>query len=79
MLFTRGRVRFIRPGHHQPHSPSNGTALFAMGAAGMEALARADAAGFGTLLTRPNYTPPDPPEPLAQPRLPLPPGGGITP
>lgn len=75
VLFTRARVRFIRPGNHQPHSPSNGTALFAMGAAGMQALRNADAAGFGTLLTRPGYTPPNPPPSAAQPRLPLPPAG----
>lgn len=57
VLFTRARVRFIRPGNHQPHSPSNGTALFAVGRAGMEALARADAAGYGTLLIRANPPP----------------------
>ncbi|GGE36557.1 N-6-adenine-methyltransferase [Agaricicola taiwanensis] len=49
-LFTR-KIRFIRPDGSEGKSPSNGTALFAVGHEGCEALRRAFAAGLGILAT----------------------------
>ncbi|MCI1143169.1 hypothetical protein MOP88_14060 [Sphingomonas sp. WKB10] len=48
VLFTR-KLRFIRPDGSEGASPSNGTALFAVGASGVTALIRAARAGFGIL------------------------------
>lgn len=51
VLFTR-KLRFVRPDGSEGRSPSNGTALFAAGAQGCEALCRAAGLGFG-ILARP--------------------------
>lgn len=48
VLFTR-KLRFIRPDGTEGKSPSNGTALFAVGEQGVSALARAADQGFGFL------------------------------
>jgi len=48
ILFTR-KIRFLRPDGTEGVSPSNGTALFAAGAKGIDALSCAQAAGFGIL------------------------------
>lgn len=48
VLFTR-KIRFLRPDGTAGVSPSNGTALFAAGARGVDALDRAHAAGLGIL------------------------------
>lgn len=48
VLFTR-KIRFLRPDGSAGVSPSNGTALFAVGAPGVQALRDAAAAGFGIL------------------------------
>lgn len=49
-LFTR-KIRFIRPDGTEGRSPSNGTALMAIGWQGIAALNRAAALGFGVLAT----------------------------
>lgn len=48
VLFTR-KLRFIRPDGSRGKSPSNGTALMAVGARGRDALFNAAEAGFGIL------------------------------
>ena len=48
VLFTR-KIRFLRPDGSEGVSPSNGTALMAVGAQGVAALNRAAARGFGIL------------------------------
>lgn len=48
VLFTR-KIRFLRPDGTEGKSPSNGTALMALGIAGTAALSRASYRGFGTL------------------------------
>lgn len=48
VLFTR-KIRFIRPDGTEGKSPSNGTALMAIGPEGIAALLRAEAARFGVL------------------------------
>ena len=48
VLFTP-KLKFYRPDGTQGKSPSNGTALFAAGDAGLAALTRAEAAGLGIL------------------------------
>lgn len=54
VLFTR-KIRFLRPGGSEGASPSNGTALFAVGAKGVRALKDAASSGFG-ILARPGST-----------------------
>lgn len=49
VLFTRGKISFIRPDGSIGRQPGNGTALFAVGARGVEALERAESTGFGIL------------------------------
>jgi hypothetical protein len=48
VLFTR-KLRFVRPDGSEGKSPSNGTALMAIGWQGVAALHRAAEAGFGVL------------------------------
>lgn len=48
VLFTR-KIRFVRPDGTPGNSPSNGTALMAIGADGVGALHRAASRGFGIL------------------------------
>ena len=48
VLFTR-KVRFLRPDGSEGVSPSNGTALFAVGDQGIRALKAAESVGFGIL------------------------------
>ncbi len=48
VLFTR-KIRFLRPDGTEGVSPSNGTALMAVGERGCTALRRASAKGFGIL------------------------------
>lgn len=48
VLFTP-KIRFIRPDGSEGKSPANGTALFAAGARGVEALHRARGRGLGIL------------------------------
>ncbi len=48
VLFTR-KIRFLRPDGSEGVSPSNGTALMAVGYLGVEALRRAENSGFGIL------------------------------
>lgn len=48
VLFTR-KIRFLRPDGREGKSPSNGTALMAIGWRGVGALHRASRAGFGVL------------------------------
>jgi hypothetical protein len=48
VLFTP-KIRFLRPDGSEGKSPSNGTALFAVGALGVEALNRAHVIGLGIL------------------------------
>lgn len=50
VLFTR-KIRFIRPDGTRGISPSNGTALMAVGARGCAAVSRAAHKGFGILCT----------------------------
>ncbi|KQO43048.1 hypothetical protein [Methylobacterium sp. Leaf85] len=50
VLFTR-KIRFLRPDGSEGESPSNGTALFAAGEAGVVALERAARLGFGIIGT----------------------------
>lgn len=50
VLFTR-KIRFLRPDGTEGVSPSNGTALFAAGMLGVEALERAHVAGLGIFAT----------------------------
>jgi hypothetical protein len=50
ILFTR-KLKFIRPDGTEGGSPSNGTALMAIGWQGCAALQRAAALGFGILAT----------------------------
>ncbi len=64
VLFTR-KIRFLRPDGSEGVSPSNGTALFAVGDKGVRALRNAERVGFG-ILARPEAvsrlceaTPPD--------------------
>lgn len=52
VLFTNGKIKFIRPDGTRGESPGNGTALMAIGLQGETALMRAAQRGFG-LLTRP--------------------------
>lgn len=52
VLFTRGKIKFVRPDGTRGNSPGNGTALMAIGLRGETALMRAASVGFG-LLTRP--------------------------
>lgn len=52
VLFTAGKIKFLRPDGTRGESPGNGTALMAMGLQGEIALMRAAACGFG-LLCRP--------------------------
>lgn len=47
LLFTRGKVRFLRPDGSEGRSPGCGTTLFAAGGDAVEALRRAHAAGLG--------------------------------
>lgn len=49
ILFTR-KIRFLRPDGSEGVSPSNGTALFAAGARGIDALREAANNGFGILV-----------------------------
>lgn len=55
-LFTR-KIRFLRPDGSEGVSPSNGTALMAVGERGCAALRRAAANGFG-ILAEPLVAPP---------------------
>lgn len=55
VLFTR-KLRFLRPDGTEGVSPSNGTALLAIGARGVAALDRAARTGFG-ILAMPLRTP----------------------
>lgn len=48
VLFTR-KIRFLRPDGTEGKSPSNGTALMAIGRQGIAALHRAAESGFGVL------------------------------
>lgn len=48
VLFTR-KIKFLRPDGSEGKSPSNGTALFAVGEQGMRALRRARDNGLGIL------------------------------
>lgn len=50
VLFTR-KIRFLRPDGTEGKSPSNGTALMAIGWKGVGALHRAASVGFGILAT----------------------------
>lgn len=50
VLFTR-KIRFVRPDGSEGKSPSNGTALMAIGWQGCAALHRAAGVGFGILAT----------------------------
>ncbi|GJE75545.1 phage N-6-adenine-methyltransferase [Methylorubrum suomiense] len=50
VLFTR-KIRFLRPDGSEGVSPSNGTALWAVGGRGCFALRQASSAGFGILAT----------------------------
>ena len=50
VLFTR-KIRFIRPDGSEGKSPSNGTALMAVGDKGEKALFRAAGKGFGVYAT----------------------------
>lgn len=50
VLFTR-KIRFLRPDGTEGKSPSNGTALMAIGWKGVAALHRAAGLGFGALAT----------------------------
>jgi hypothetical protein len=52
VLFTRGKIKFIKPDGTRGNSPGNGTALMAIGLRGETALMRAASSGFGSL-TRP--------------------------
>lgn len=53
ILFVAGKIRFLRPDGSEGKSPSNGTALFASGQRGVQALRRASGNGLG-LLTYPS-------------------------
>ena len=48
VLFTR-KLKFLRPDGSVGNSPSNGTALLALGGQGLDALRRASDGGFGIL------------------------------
>lgn len=50
ILFTH-KIRFLRPDGSEGKSPSNGTALMAVGVRGVDALRRAAATGLGILAT----------------------------
>lgn len=52
VLFTNGKIKFLRPDGTRGEQPGNGTALMAIGIDGETALMRAAQRGFG-LLTRP--------------------------
>lgn len=52
VLFTKGKIKFLREDGTRGESPGNGTALMAIGLQGETALMRAAQHGFG-LLTRP--------------------------
>ena len=56
VLFTR-KIRFLRPDGTEGKSPSNGTALMAIGDRGVAALIRAAEGGFGILLQPSRATP----------------------
>lgn len=58
VLFTR-KIRFIRPDGSEGKSPSNGTALFAAGERGMQALERAARSGLGIHAILASTTAPD--------------------
>jgi hypothetical protein len=49
VMFTP-KIRFLRPDGSEGASPSNGTALFAKGARGVDALIRARREGLGTVV-----------------------------
>lgn len=53
VLFTAGKVRFIRPDGTLGSSPNAGTTLFASDGRAMQALLRAEHAGLGTVFVRP--------------------------
>lgn len=50
VMFTR-KIRFLRPDGSEGKSPSNGTALFAIGDRAVTALRRADESGLGIIGT----------------------------
>jgi len=50
VLFVDGKVKFLRPDGTQGVSPSTGTALFASGSRGLEALRRAELHHLGFVL-----------------------------
>lgn len=50
ILFTNGRVKFIKPDGTTGNNPANGTALFAIGEKGVLALQRAEKNGLGICL-----------------------------
>lgn len=54
VLFTR-KLKFIRPDGTRGDSPSNGTALMAIGHQGETALMRAASVGFGILVRPVRY------------------------
>lgn len=47
VLFTRGKVRFLRPDGSEGRSPGCGTTLFAAGGRAVEAMRRAHSVGLG--------------------------------
>lgn len=53
ILFVAGKIKFERPDGSIGKSPGTGSALMASGQTGVEALLRAERAGLGLLLVRP--------------------------
>lgn len=52
ILFTRGKVSFLRPDGSVGKSPGSGTTLWACGQRAVDALLRAQTAGLGAVWTR---------------------------
>jgi len=49
VLFTKSRVKFIKPDGTTGDNPANGTSLFAIGSQGIEAIRRAEKNGLGKM------------------------------
>lgn len=62
VLFISGKVKFVKPDRSTGDSPSNGTALFAVGQRGVDALIRAQREELGCLLVKPTNGTPAPPQ-----------------
>ncbi len=52
LLFTKGKISFLKEDGSAGNSPANGTTLFAMGEKGVEALVRAQEKGLGIFLRK---------------------------